>query len=102
MLSTPDPEEAPEVLTILPAWGSSQRVVGTFSPSLSKDLQTRIREWNDEWQFTLNPRKTIHWPDPEIGRQWIAEGNALVEAIQTELGSKIRVVGGFSVYAPEH
>lgn len=95
------PREVPVVIVIRPEWGSSQRVIGTFSPSLSKDLQARIRAWNDEWQFTLNPQKTIHWPDPETGRLWIVEGNALVEAIQTELGSRFLVVGGFTDYAPE-
>jgi len=100
MPSTPDPGDVPEVLTIMPDWGNSQRVVGVFSPSLSSELRTRIRAWNDEWKFTLNPQKTIQWPEPEVGRQWIAEGNALVEAIQAELGSRYRVVGGFADYAP--
>jgi hypothetical protein len=101
MLSTPVPGDVPVEITILPEWASSQRVVGIFSDRLSRDLQARIRAWNDEWKFTLNPQKTIRWPDPEIGRRWIEEGNALVEAIQAELGSRFRVVGGFSAYAPE-
>lgn len=85
----------------MPEWASSQRVVGIFSARLSRDLQTRIRAWNDEWKFTLNPQKTIRWPHPEIGRRWVEEGNALVEAIQAELGPRFHVVGGFADYAPE-
>jgi hypothetical protein len=101
MLSTSAPGEVPVELVIMPEWASSQRVVGIFSPRLSRDLQARIRAWNDEWKFTLNPQKTIHWPDPEIGRRWIEDGNALVEAIQAELGPRFHVVGGFADYAPE-
>ncbi len=89
------------VLRVEPEWGSWTRVVGIVAPSLSAELGSRIRAWNDIWQHYLNPQERIHWEDPEVGRRWIAEGKSLVMAIQEELGSSIRVVEGFSMYSPD-
>ncbi len=85
---------------VRPEWGNWTRVVGTFTPSLSEELRDRVRVWNDTWQFSLNPRRGIQWPNALLGEAWIAEGHSLVMAIQDELGPSTRVVGDFMVYVP--
>lgn len=89
------------MLAIAPEWGSWERVAGVLSLSLSDELQKRIRAWNAVWQAVLNPQKEIRWSDPGIGRQWIAEGEALVAAIQAEIGPSVRVIDGFAIYGPD-
>ncbi|MBB2975928.1 hypothetical protein FHX49_001495 [Microbacterium endophyticum] len=86
-------------LFIFPEWGDRE-VVGE-SIVISPDLRKRFRAWNQTWQVVLDPVLEINWPDPEAGRQWIAEGNALVQDLQHEIGTKYRVVGDFAAYAPD-
>jgi len=43
----------------------------------------------------------IRWPDADVGRQWIAEGESLMRDLQIELGPGARVVEGFRVYDPD-
>lgn len=71
------------------------------SIALSPELRRRLREWNETWQTILDPVTEIRWPDSAIGREWIAEGNALVIALQAEVGPAIRVVGDFVAYDPD-
>ena len=51
--------------------------------------------------MVLDPVLEIKWPDPAVGREWIAEGDALVRDLQREIGSSLRVVGDFVMYEPE-
>lgn len=95
------PTDRPEVLAITPEWGKWERVAGTLSSSLSDELRKRIQAWNTVWQTVLNPQNEIRWPDPDVGRQWIDEGESLVAAIQAEVGPVVRVVEGFAAYDPD-
>lgn len=76
-------------------------MAGTLTPSLTDELRKRIQAWNTIWQNVLNPQKEIRWPHPDIGRQWIDEGESLVVAVQAEVGPAVRVVEGFAAYDPD-
>lgn len=86
-------------LVLFPEWGRGDLV--TEAAPLSQDLRRRLREWNRTWETVLDPIADIRWPDPAVGRQWIAEGNALVHDLQSELGPPVRVVGDFAAYDPD-
>jgi hypothetical protein len=86
-------------LFIFPEWGGRE-VVGK-SIDISPGLRKRFRAWNQTWQEVLDPITEIKWQDPEVGRVWIAEGNALVQDLQDEIGTKYRVVGDFAAYDPD-
>jgi len=49
----------------------------------------------------LDPVFEIKWPDPAVGRGWIAEGDALVRDLQREIGPSLRVVGDSAMYDPD-
>ena len=80
--------------------GAGREVVGE-SIAISPGLRKRFRAWNQTWQVVLDPVSEINWPDPDVGREWIAEGNALVQDLQHEIGTKYRVVGDFAAYNPD-
>lgn len=86
-------------LVVFPEWGGRD-VVGA-SIEISPELRDRFRVWNETWQVVLNPIFEIRWPDPEVGREWIAEGNALVRELQREIGPNLRVIGDFAAYDPD-
>jgi len=86
-------------LLVFPEWGGRE-VVGE-SIDISPALRKRFRAWNQTWQVVLDPISEIKWPDPDVGREWIAEGNALVQDLQHEIGTKYRVVGDFAAYDPD-
>ena len=85
------------VLRLLPAWGPRQLLANI---PVSDALRLRLRSWNRIWQSVLDPVSDIRWPDAEIGRQWIAEGESLVRDLQVEL-PQFRVVEGFKDYDPD-
>lgn len=68
---------------------------------LSAGLRARLRAWNRTWETVLDPVVEIRWPDPRVGREWVAEGEALVLELRRELGPDIRVVGEFAAYSPD-
>jgi hypothetical protein len=84
---------------VFPEWGG--REVVSESISISPELRKRFRAWNRTWQEVLDPVFEIEWPDPAVGREWIAEGNALVRDLQHEIGQQLLVVGDFAVYDPD-
>ncbi len=84
---------------MFPEWGRRE-VVGRAVP-ISPELRYRLRVWNDTWQNVLDPVFEVRWPDPEIGRQWIAEGESLLRDLQEEVGPAFRVVGDFAAYDPD-
>jgi hypothetical protein len=86
------------VLRLWPEWGPRDL---TGSLPISDSLRLRLRSWNRTWQSVLDPVLEIRWPDPEVGRQWIAEGENLVRDLQRELGPELHVVQGFRVYDPD-
>jgi hypothetical protein len=79
-------------------WSFGQ-LVGNLQ--ISDALHLRLRNWNRIWQSVLDPVVEIRWPDAEVGRQWIAEGESLMRDLQVELGPRVRVVEGFRVYDPD-
>ena len=87
------------MLIVFPEWGG--REVVPQSIDISPELRERFRSWNRTWQVVLDPIFEIKWPDPEVGREWIAEGNALVRDLQREIGPSLRVVGDFAAYDPD-
>lgn len=94
------PEERMRTVVLFPEWGYQERV--TRAIRVSDELRTRLRVWNDLWQTDLDPvEEGARWSDPEVGRQWIAEGNALVIALRAEIDPSIRVVGDFEMYGPD-
>lgn len=94
------PEERMRTLILFPEWGYQERVPQAIQ--ISDDLRRRLREWNNIWQTVLDPvRDDASWPDPEVGRQWIAEGNSLVVALREEIDPSIRVIGDFDMYGPD-
>jgi hypothetical protein len=86
-------------LVLFPEWGGEERVPRSIE--ISDVLRERVRAWNLTWQTVLDPVREIRWPDPEVGRQWIAEGNALVAALRHEIGMSIRIEGDFAAYDPD-
>ncbi|SDZ32559.1 hypothetical protein [Herbiconiux ginsengi] len=86
------------VLLLWPEWGPRDLLGST---PISDSLRLRLRNWNHTWQTVLDPVKEIRWPDAEVGRRWIAEGESLVRELQVELGPQVRVVEGFRVYDPD-
>ncbi|MCK6068490.1 MULTISPECIES: hypothetical protein [Microbacterium] len=92
------PEQRSRTLVLFPEWGGEDRV--PMAIELPVELRQRIRAWNLTWQTVLDPVFEVRWPDPEVGRRWIEEGNALVRALQDELGPSISVVGDFMDYDP--
>jgi hypothetical protein len=91
--------DAPNVVRLWPEWGPRD-LIPDFMP-ISDSLRQRLRSWNRIWQSVLDPVKEIRWPDPEVGRQWIAEGERLVRDLQSELGPELHVVEGFKAYDPD-
>ena len=79
-------------------WSFGQ-LVGNLQ--ISDVLRLRLRNWNRIWQSVLDPVVEIRWPDAEVGRQWIAEGESMMRDLQVELGPRVRVVEGFRVYDPD-
>ncbi|MFB2597442.1 hypothetical protein ACEXQE_06595 [Herbiconiux sp. P17] len=92
-----DDEDRMNVLRLWPAWGPRQLLANM---PISDALRLRLRNWNRTWQSVLDPVKEIRWPDAEVGRRWIAEGESLVRDLQVEL-PQLRVVEGFRVYDPD-
>ena len=86
-------------LLVFPEWGG--REVVPRSIDISPELRQRLRAWNQTWEVVLDPVIEIKWPDPAVGREWIAEGDALVRDLQREIGSSLRVVGDFAMYDPD-
>ena len=86
-------------IRVFPEWGNRE-VVGPAA-QISAELRSRFRKWNDTWQHVLDPVFDVRWTDPEVGRQWIAEGNALVCDLQDEVGPSFRVIGDFAAYDPD-
>jgi hypothetical protein len=84
-------------IPVVPEWG--REVISAATP-ISRELRERLWAWNEIWQRVLDPVTEVKWPDPEVGRQWIREGEALVTALQVELGPSVPVVAGFYGYAP--
>jgi hypothetical protein len=91
--------DPPNVVRLWPEWGPRD-LIPDFMP-ISDSLRLRLRNWNHVWQSVLDPVEDIRWPDPDIGRQWIAEGESLVRDLQEELGPQLHVVEGFRVYDPD-
>ncbi|MGD8193179.1 hypothetical protein ACEXQB_001645 [Herbiconiux sp. P18] len=87
------------VLRLWPEWGPRD-LIPDFIP-ISDPLRLRLRNWNHTWQTVLDPTREIRWPNAEIGRRWIAEGESLVRDLQLELGPQVRVVAGFRAYDPD-
>lgn len=85
------------VVRLWPEWGPRDL---TGPLPISDELRLRLRNWNHTWQTVLDPVKEIRWPDAELGRQWIAEGESLVRDLQVEL-PQFRVVEGFRTYDPD-
>lgn len=92
-------EEWRNTLILFPEWYGGDLVPSTVS--ISPGLRSRLREWNRVWETVLDPVTEIRWPDPEIGRRWIAEGDELVRQLQRELGPEVRVIGDFEGYSPD-
>jgi hypothetical protein len=92
-------EERMRTLVVFPEWGG--REVVPRSIDISPQLRDRFRAWNETWQVVLDPIFEIRWPDPEVGREWIAEGNALVRDLQREVGPDLQVTGDFAAYDPD-
>ena len=92
------PEERMNTFLLYPEWFGGDRVPERFV--VSADLRKRLREWNRVWETVLDPVTEMRWPDPQIGRAWIAEGEQLVADLQAELGPGLSVVGDFARYAP--
>lgn len=87
-----------DVVRLWPAWSFGQ-VLGNLQ--ISDELRLRLQNWNRIWQSVLDPIEEIRWPDAEVGREWIAEGESLMSDLQVELGPQVRVVEGFRVYDPD-
>jgi hypothetical protein len=85
-------------IRVFPEWGGRQLIPAAIP--ISSELRERLWAWNEVWQRVLDPVTEVRWPDPEVGRQWIREGEALVTALQVELGPSKPVVGDFYGYAP--
>ncbi len=98
-VSSLEDSERARTIRVFPEWGRRE-VVGR-SIRISPELRHRFREWNDTWQYVLDPVFETRWPDSEIGRQWIAEGESLVRDLQEEVGPAFRVVGDFAAYDPD-
>jgi hypothetical protein len=98
-VESPEHRERTRTVLVFPGWGRRE-VVGP-SIEITAGLRQRFREWNITWQQVLDPVTEIRWPDPEIGRRWIAEGNSLVRDLQMEVGPAFRVIGDFAAYDPD-
>jgi hypothetical protein len=92
-------EDRARTLRLFPEWGRGDLVSPTVP--LSAGLRARLRAWNHTWETVLDPVSEIRWPDPEVGREWIAEGEALVVELRRELGPDVPVVAEFAVYSPD-
>jgi len=92
-------EDRARTLRLFPEWGRGDLVSPTVP--LSAGLRARLRAWNRIWETVLDPVAEIRWPDPQVGREWVAEGEALVLELRRELGPDIRVVGEFAAYSPD-
>ena len=92
-------EERLRTLLVFPEWGG--REVVSRSIDISPELRERLHAWNRTWQVVLDPVFEIKWPDPAAGREWIAEGDALVRDLQREVGPSLRVVADFAMYDPD-
>ncbi|MFB2586773.1 hypothetical protein [Herbiconiux liukaitaii] len=97
-MGTSDEGDHQNVLMLVPAW-SPRDLLGSLP--VSESLRLRLRDWNRMWQAVLDPVTEIRWPDAEVGRQWIAEGESLGRDLQIELGPQVRVVERFRVYDPD-
>ncbi|MEN2741250.1 hypothetical protein ABCS02_25985 [Microbacterium sp. X-17] len=92
-------EDRARTLVLFPEWFGGDRIPETLK--VPPEIRQRLREWNRTWESVLDPVIKVEWPDPAVGRAWIAEGNALVRELQAQLGSEIRVVGDFAAYDPD-
>jgi hypothetical protein len=90
-------EDCVNVVRLWPEWGPRDL---TGPLPISDELRLRLRNWNNIWQTVLDPVTELRWPDAEVGRQWIAEGESLVGDLQAEL-PQFRVMEGFRVYDPD-
>jgi hypothetical protein len=93
-------------LQVFPDWGRKWPLwMGTAvhpdSLGIPADIADRLRQWTFEWQTILNPQKVIQWPDDEVGRRWVRDGEQLVADLQSFLGDRVRVVGDFGDYDPD-
>jgi hypothetical protein len=96
--------DSPEVLLVdfFPDWGHRWPLWGGLDESaLSSALTRDLKAWTRTWQVVLDPVFEVRWPDPVIGREWIAEGNRLVARLQAELGPGYLVVPSFERYSPD-
>ena len=69
--------------------------------AISPELRRRLIAWNRTWQTALDPVSEMRWPDPELGRRWMGEGEQLVRDLQAELGPAVQVIGAFDDYDPD-
>lgn len=86
-------------VVVVPEWFGGGMMLSWLP--LSIGVRRRLKAWNQIWEEVLDPVTEIRWPDPDVGRQWIAEGAALVRDIQGELGPSYRVRGEFAAYDPD-
>ena len=98
-MENPAHRDKMRTILVFPEWGRRE-VVGP-AIHISPKLRHRFRAWNDTWQHVLDPVTEMRWHDPEIGRQWIAEGNSLVRDLQAEVGPAFRIVADFAAYDPD-
>ena len=99
MVDASEQEERTSTLLVFPEWGG--REVVPRSIDISPELRQRFSAWNRTWEIVLDPVFEIKWPDPAVGREWIAEGDALVRDLQREIGPSLRVLGDFAMYDPD-
>ena len=92
------PEQRMNTFLLYPEWFGGDRVPERFV--VSTELRKRLREWNRIWETVLDPIAEVRWPDPQIGHEWISEGEQLVKDLQAELGPELSVLGDFARYAP--
>lgn len=84
-----------------PDWGHRLPIwMGAATPTLTDELVWEMQEWVRVWQLVLDPVLEVRWPDPDVGRAWITEGNRLVSKLQAELGDAYIVKPEFLMFDP--
>jgi hypothetical protein len=92
-------EEGMPALLSWPERGGREVVSRTIG--ISRESRERLRALSQTRQVVPDPVIEIKWLDPAVGREWIADGNALVRDLQREIGPVVRVVGDFAAYDPD-
>jgi hypothetical protein len=80
-----------------PLWGGAE----LEKLDLPEGLISRLEAWTRVWQEVLDPETEVKWPDPEVGRAWIVEGEDLVRQVRVaaeQVG--LTVTSSFHEYAP--